>query len=1513
MDFRLKKFKPFYSLLLGGLLFGAVELEAATLSGTVSDDSTGVGIANASLLFVSGNIVGVDSVFTTTDAQGFYSAQVNNGIYLGDVSALGYQPSFITVQVAGNTTLDIPLTATNNPPPPIDVAWITGTTSYIDPNGVAIPSPGAMIQAMPNNPSTQPMITTVSDANGNYTLGLPFVDTYTVMAMDAITGEMQFWDHVYNVNSATPVQVSQNQTVSGIDFDFGNSITQLGTISGTVTFTDPVTGNSNPLPGIAVEAIPPFPILIPQVTYTDQNGNYSFDVIPSTGYNVAAYLDSTGGTFGVVQFWDHVSDPNLATPIDVVVGQTNSGIDFDFDTFNPPNDVAWISGNVFEINSPIGLPVPVPFAMVTVTNANTVITGITDQMGNYTIGVPQVGSYIVSAEAFTSAGTLETLYWDNVTIANQATPVQTSQNQTTSGIDFYFDSTTNPNDVAWISGTVSLADSTSPGGFVPFQGANVWAMPNSPILPIFSAISDANGNYTIGVPQVGDYTVYAEINIFGNPLPFIQYWDHVTDVNLATPVTVTQGNTTSGIDFDISANPPPPVPGWINGTVTAMAGGGIFPVDGAFVVAEDVNGVAIFSAVSDAQGNYSLPIGTVGNYKVYCSYGFAGVTQWWDHVGTESQATILTINQNTILSNINFDFTNNPPPTGMVISGTVTQISASGIVVPAPNVYVEAFPSTPMGISFNAITDANGDYSITVSFPDVFIVGAFLNGTGTQGAVQYWDHVNDMTQATPIPIAPGQGMSGVNFDFTNNNPPALSSISGTVSMIDSTTASGSIPLSGKMVTAQDDFGWVFTTMSDANGNYTIPIPQSQGSYIVSAELGFGIQVVQYWDHVSDPTQATPVFTSPANPNVTGIDFDFDLSNPPPPTDVAWITGTVSSINALGDTIPVANAYVEAMPNSPILPLVGGVTDANGNYTIGLPSAGSYLVLAYDNSGNIQYWDHVSDPNQATAVNLAPNQTASGINFDFSGSINPPVGNSISGVVNFSNGVAGQVIIDVFQVADSTGNGNTGLIFTIPTSIGPYTIDGLPPGNYVVRATAIVQGSTFIEEIWYDNSATAANADVITLGTVFGYTQLTGIDFTFTGGNVPTGYATMSGTVFNVDSLGLPVAPLSNASIFLLPANGVWIDSIFATTDQNGNYSMQVPKGVSFKVGCFAPGFYPEYYDNKNDFFSADLITISPVMNNLSGIDFTLDALTPNSNAINGTIFDESGNPIPNALVIIISSSELDDPTKLVTAITDQNGVYQVPNLDSDDYIVWSHAGGFVPTFYSNVQNWQNATLVTVNGAVSGIDIDMPTVSNGSFCEVNGNVKADDGTGADNFVNVKDAFVYAVDSNGQVLGFSLTDENGNYGIENIAPGDYTIHASKFKLEEGTVSGINLNGSAALAAPGVDFILNAATSVEEIENEIEIPTAFGLSNNYPNPFNPTTTIEFKVPEVSNVKITVYNVLGQSVKTLVNANFTTGNYKVSWDGTNEVGSQVSSGIYFYRLDAGNFSHTKRMLLLK
>ena len=88
----------------------------------------------------------------------------------------------------------------------------------------------------------------------------------------------------------------------------------------------------------------------------------------------------------------------------------------------------------------------------------------------------------------------------------------------------------------------------------------------------------------------------------------------------------------------------------------------------------------------------------------------------------------------------------------------------------------------------------------------------------------------------------------------------------------------------------------------------------------------------------------------------------------------------------------------------------------------------------------------------------------------------------------------------------------------------------------------------------------------------------------------------------------------------------------------------------------------------------------------------------------------------------------------------------------------------------------------------------------------------------------------------------------------------------------------------------------------------PSQFALDQNYPNPFNPSTTINFTLANASDVKLAVYNVLGQKVMTLVNSHMNAGQQHVVFDA-----SKLSSGVYFYRLDAGNFSSIKKMMLLK
>ncbi len=109
--------------------------------------------------------------------------------------------------------------------------------------------------------------------------------------------------------------------------------------------------------------------------------------------------------------------------------------------------------------------------------------------------------------------------------------------------------------------------------------------------------------------------------------------------------------------------------------------------------------------------------------------------------------------------------------------------------------------------------------------------------------------------------------------------------------------------------------------------------------------------------------------------------------------------------------------------------------------------------------------------------------------------------------------------------------------------------------------------------------------------------------------------------------------------------------------------------------------------------------------------------------------------------------------------------------------------------------------------------------------------------------------------------------------------------------------------------MDYILFKTNGI------IGAPTVFRLGKNYPNPFNPATTIRYQIPKAGKVMIDIYNIRGKKVKTLINKRQRPGYYKISWDGKGNNNKEISSGVYFYRMSAGNaaFVKIRRMVVVK
>jgi hypothetical protein len=97
------------------------------------------------------------------------------------------------------------------------------------------------------------------------------------------------------------------------------------------------------------------------------------------------------------------------------------------------------------------------------------------------------------------------------------------------------------------------------------------------------------------------------------------------------------------------------------------------------------------------------------------------------------------------------------------------------------------------------------------------------------------------------------------------------------------------------------------------------------------------------------------------------------------------------------------------------------------------------------------------------------------------------------------------------------------------------------------------------------------------------------------------------------------------------------------------------------------------------------------------------------------------------------------------------------------------------------------------------------------------------------------------------------------------------------------------------------------------EVNVPTKFALYQNHPNPFNPETTIGFELPVNAPVSLEIYNMLGQKIVTLINERRPTGFQQMVWNGKDDLGRPVGSGVYFYRIKAGNFEATRKLVLLR
>lgn len=598
-----------------------------------------------------------------------------------------------------------------------------------------------------------------------------------------------------------------------------------------------------------------------------------------------------------------------------------------------------------------------------------------------------------------------------------------------------------------------------------------------------------------------------------------------------------------------------------------------------------------------------------------------------------------------------------------------------------------------------------------------------------------------------------------------------------------------------------------------------------------------------------------------------------------------ITGHVYSNS--GDTarIPISNAVITlhsfTMMGDSIF--YQATTDTLGAFAIDSVTSGVYALTVTASGYETLYIRDFEVGEDHDSVNLFLHDTLQ------------VTGGTVFGHIRFdmSEDAVHNSVVEFINLDNTKPN-----VFAETNDEGSYYAK-VPAGQYYVSCSVSLHDSTYFFQQYWDNATTLAQAKVLTVadGQIYA-----GINFNIPDSVIAPHTVTFTGTVKS--SLNTPIA---NAAV------KVWASGeedegdrevvASTVTDSNGNYSIKLSNLIqsknAFIVGAHAEGYGIQFYNNENAFFRANILYAFSDTT-FSNIDFTLSAHdTINTYSLSGKVTDSVSSGIGGAFVMAYDSADHDDHVRL--AVTDSTGNYSIKGLASGTYYVLFYARGYVPQFYMNADKWENADAIHItNSSVTGINAALTAAPQFTASgTIVGQIHSDNGTA------LAGVLVVVKNSNSNIVGYCITDASGSYSINGIVQGSYTISASisSYNSQQTTSSYNPSSGTTTVQN------LTMPSSVTEVNySSSNVPAKYRLFNNYPNPFNPSTVIEFTIPLTTHVRLEVYNILGQKVAELVNGTMSAGTYNISFDA-----SKLSSGVYLYRLQANNFSEVKKMILSK
>ena len=768
----------------------------------------------------------------------------------------------------------------------------------------------------------------------------------------------------------------------------------------------------------------------------------------------------------------------------------------------------------------------------------------------------------------------------------------------------------------------------------------------------------------------------------------------------------------------------------------------------------------------------------------------------------------------------------------------------------------------------------------------------------------YYDDVTDWRDATLIEVIDGQETDSIDFILGHNT----GAVSGQVTSVEG------IPLSNCYVTAYDQFGeWINWGFTDSSGSYII-VGLPSGDVRLSAEYsGMGNYSIEWYQNTVSIDSADIVRVTEPD-TVDSIDFVLDHGGA--------IVGEVLD----PDGTPVGPGETDITVYDSTENVIDWIrTDENGSFIVkGLRSGDYKLQVYYSGTENyvegnyyLEHWYNGSqDFQSATPVPVSAPDTTLNVDIRLheagvvSGQVLDPIGQPVGpSEVNV-------IAYDLLQ--RQVYRSHTG-------ADGIYDITKLPSGYYKIFADYLYSAPSNPTSEWYDGVKTFEEAQIIRVRQP---DTTRGIDFTLESGGYimgrvespEGGLLSYAGYVYAYDNKGNRVrrGSIVNDGIY-------FIDGL-----PTGDYRLWMRYSGE-------ENYMNEWYSGKQSFWKADSVNvIAPNWTN--NINFSLEY----SGQLRGFITDVEGNRLTeeNHFIDLFMYDALEGEY-----IDFENnsfvGGYQFETLQGDYKLgaisfdaSWLREHDSLAVTYFEA----GTSIMDTNTQIIKVQEDSTIILNNLIMEKVGGGISGTIFDAETEEPVNDIYViFAFDEEGYLVKVSSNVEfgmpaSGEYYISGLRPGN--LYLLVFKVDEifssllhgQWYSGIDVEINPILFAPrmnlpveaspilieddlvsGIDFHIEPIVSITE-ESVDTKPMSFDLSYNFPNPFNPTTTIEYTLPQSGDVSLIVFNLLGQEVTRLVSQNQEVGNHKVTWNASN-----FASGIYFYRLQAGDFVKTRKMVLLK